>query len=66
MDETGGSENTAGKPPGDPPPLFVEVAAASGLDFLHDNGATGELYFPELAHAGAAFLDFDNDSWLDV
>jgi predicted nucleotidyltransferase len=47
-------------------PLFVDVAAESGLDFVHDNGATGELYYPELAHAGAAFLDFDNDSWLDV
>ena len=51
---------------GESSPLFVEVAAESGLDFAHDNGATGELYFPELAHAGAAFLDFDNDSWLDV
>ncbi|HVR29981.1 MAG TPA: CRTAC1 family protein [Thermoanaerobaculia bacterium] len=48
------------------PPLFVDVAAESGLDFVHDNGATGEFYFPELAHAGAAFLDFDNDGWLDV
>ena len=47
-------------------PLFVDVAAESGIDFVHDNGATGEFYFPELAHAGAAFLDFDNDSWLDV
>jgi hypothetical protein len=47
-------------------PWFVDVAAESGLDFVHDNGATGEFYYPELAHAGAAFLDFDNDSWLDV
>jgi enediyne biosynthesis protein E4 len=54
------------EPRGDSPPLFVEVAAESGLHFVHDNGATGEFYFPELAHAGAAFLDFDNDSWLDV
>jgi hypothetical protein len=52
--------------PEDRPPLFVDVAAQSGLDFVHHNGATGEFYFPELAHAGAAFLDFDNDSWLDV
>ena len=48
------------------PPLFVEVAAASGIDFVHRNGATGAYNYPELLHAGAAFLDYDNDGWLDA
>ena len=48
------------------PPVFTEVAASSGLDFLHLNGATGLFYYPELMQGGAAFLDFDNDSLLDV
>jgi hypothetical protein len=51
-------------PPGSP--LFVEVAAAAGLDFVHHNGASGEFYYPELMHSGAAFLDYDNDRFLDA
>ena len=50
----------------EPEPLFVDVAAESGIDFVHENGAPGEFCFPELVHAGAALLDFDDDSWLDV
>jgi len=42
------------------------VAAESGLDFVHRNGATGRFYLPETMHGGVAFLDFDNDSYLDV
>jgi hypothetical protein len=49
-----------------PEDLFVDVAARAGIDFVHRNGAAGEFYYPELAHAGAAFLDIDNDGWLDV
>jgi len=45
---------------------FVEVSAASGVEFTHDNGASGEFLFPELMQAGAAFVDFDNDDLLDV
>ena len=47
-------------------PLFVEVGAEAGLDFVHRSGATGEFYYPELLQPGCAFLDFDNDSFLDV
>lgn len=46
--------------------IFVDVAAASGIDFVHFNGMSGELYFPEMMGAGAALLDYDNDGDLDV
>ena len=47
-------------------PLFVEVAAATGLDFTHHNGATGQWYMPELMGSGVALLDYDGDGDLDV
>ncbi len=46
--------------------VFVDQAAASGLDFIHGNGMTGRFYFPEMTGAGAAFVDVDNDGDLDV
>jgi len=39
---------------GDP---FVEVAAEVGLDFVHFNGMSGRLYYPEVVGAGGALLD---------
>jgi hypothetical protein len=47
-------------------PLFVDVAAASGLRFAHTAGASGEYYMPEIMGAGGALLDFDGDGDLDV
>ncbi len=46
--------------------MLTEVAAASGLDFRHSNGASGELYYPEIMGAGVAMFDYDNDGDLDV
>jgi enediyne biosynthesis protein E4 len=64
-----------------PPPRFRDVtcrvpasgvapagggASGYGLDFVHENGASGRKYFVETMGAGVAFLDFDNDGWLDI
>ncbi len=49
----------------DPEP-FTDVAAETGLDFVHFNGMSGELYFPEIMGAGAAWLDYDADGDLDA
>lgn len=45
---------------------FVEVAAAAGVRFEHESGAAGGLHLPETMGAGAAWIDFDGDGWLDL
>ena len=47
-------------------PLFVEAAAAAGLNFRHVNGASGQYYMAEQMGAGVALVDYDNDGDLDV
>lgn len=47
-------------------PLFTDVTAASGLDFVHSNGMSGELYFVENMGQGAGLFDFDRDGDLDA
>ena len=36
------------------------------LDFVHWNGMTGEMYFPEMMGQGGALLDYDGDGDLDA
>jgi enediyne biosynthesis protein E4 len=48
-------------------PLFEEVASAtSAIHWRHVNGRSSEYYLPETTGAGCAFLDYDNDGWMDV
>jgi hypothetical protein len=47
-------------------PPFVDRTAETGLDFVHVNGATGDLLLPEVIGAGGALLDYDNDGDLDL
>ena len=47
-------------------PRFEDVAEASGLRFVHDNGARGDYWLPEIMGAGVAVFDYDNDGDLDV
>ncbi len=49
------------------PPVFEEVpASASGITWVHNAGKTVAKYLPETSGAGCAFLDFDNDGWMDI
>ncbi len=45
---------------------FTDVAVASGVEFVHDNGAEGEKLLPETMGSGVAFFDFDNDDDQDL
>ena len=38
----------------------------SGIRWVHSNGNSPEKYLPETSGAGCAFLDYDNDGWMDV
>ena len=46
--------------------IFRDVADESGLDYIHFNGASGELYYVEITGPGGALFDYDNDGDLDV
>jgi enediyne biosynthesis protein E4 len=47
--------------------LFEQVAAAtSGITWRHVSGRSPEYYLPETTGAGCAFLDYDNDGWMDI
>src|SRR4051812_38838768 len=48
-------------------PLFEEIAPeSSGVRWVHDNAASSEHYLPETMGPGCAFLDYDNDGWMDI
>jgi enediyne biosynthesis protein E4 len=48
-------------------PLFEEIdPAKSGIRFVHENAMSPERYLPETMGPGVAFLDYDNDGWMDV
>jgi hypothetical protein len=45
---------------------LTDITAAAGLNFRHNSGAFGAKYLPETLGPGCAFLDYDNDGWLDI
>ncbi|HET6979386.1 MAG TPA: CRTAC1 family protein [Pyrinomonadaceae bacterium] len=48
-------------------PTFEEVpAATSKITWVHDNAMSPDRQLPETVGAGCAFLDYDNDGWMDV
>ena len=52
---------------GDTKPLFEEIQPSrSAIEWMHDNAQSAEHYLPETLGPGCAFLDFDNDGWMDI
>ncbi|HEX3438486.1 MAG TPA: CRTAC1 family protein [Pseudacidobacterium sp.] len=46
---------------------FEEVPASiSGIAWVHTAGKSTQKYLPESSGAGCAFLDYDNDGWMDI
>jgi len=52
----------------DAPPIpFEEVLPGkSGIKWVHSSGKSPQKYLPESSGAGCAFLDYDNDGWMDI
>jgi hypothetical protein len=50
-----------------PPGIFEEIpSAVSGVHWVHTAGLSRMKYLPETSGAGVAFLDYDNDGWMDI
>src|SRR5204863_3033038 len=49
-----------------PFPFEEILPEKSGIRWVHSNGKSPEKYLPETSGAGCAFLDYDNDGWMDI
>src|SRR5437016_3654435 len=47
-------------------PFELVPPAVSGITWVHHNGRSPEMYLPETVGAGCAFIDYDNDGWMDI
>ncbi|MGH8099809.1 MAG: CRTAC1 family protein [Chthoniobacterales bacterium] len=47
-------------------PFSEILPSASGIRFVHTSGKSPQKYLPESTGAGCAFLDYDNDGWMDI
>jgi enediyne biosynthesis protein E4 len=48
-------------------PDFEEIPpSVSGITWTHVNGRSPMAHLPETVGAGCAFLDYDNDGWMDI
>ena len=49
-----------------PPPQFVDITRAAGLNFHLTCGGPQKLYIMESMCGGVAVIDYDNDGWPDI
>src|SRR5260370_42601769 len=47
-------------------PFSEVLSSVSGIHFTHVAGSSAEKYLPESTGSGCAFLDYDNDGWMDI
>jgi hypothetical protein len=48
------------------PPFEEILPAKSGIHWRHDNALSPTKYLPESMGPGVAFVDYDNDGWMDI
>ena len=46
--------------------VYGGAGSASGIEWVHDNAMSDDRYLPETLGPGCAFLDYDNDGWMDI
>lgn len=56
----------AQKKPAPRPAVFRDVTAKAGITFVHASGATPEKYMFETFGSGVAWIDIDNDGFVDL
>src|SRR5262245_17827323 len=48
-------------------PIFETILpSASGIAWVHDNAMSPDRFLPETLGPGVAFVDYDNDGWVDI
>jgi len=57
---------TRALPVSNPYPFEEVPPSASRITWVHTAGKSAEKYLPETTGAGCAFLDYDNDGWMDI
>src|SRR6185436_20657835 len=45
---------------------FEDVTQKSGITWSHNNAQSDARHLPETVGAGCAFIDYDNDGWLEI
>ena len=53
-------------PPRAPVERFIDATKTAGITFVHDQGPTPEKHMVETLGSGVAWIDFDNDGYLDL
>ncbi|MGB6357239.1 MAG: CRTAC1 family protein, partial [Candidatus Acidiferrales bacterium] len=48
------------------PAFEIIPSSKSGISWVHVAGISPNMYEPETLGAGCAFLDYDNDGWMDI
>ena len=48
------------------PPLFADVTRKAGITFVHESGATPDKSMVETFGSGVAWIDIDNDGFVDL
>jgi len=62
-----GAKLSASPAPRSAGPVFEEIPpTTSGITWVHENAMSPERNLPESLGPGCAFLDYDNDGWMDV